>query len=238
MARKSTHPKITLIILCSEADQKKAEICLASMPWADEKIVYHTFKVVREFAALRNKLLSSAKNDWVFFLDADERLVADEGEVRRVLEVAVSKGNVAVSFLRQDIFLGKMLKWGEVAHVRLPRLMLKEKVKFFRSVHELPECEGSVLKSELVIQHDSQESVAHFFSKVGGYSLLEAESRSKAEKLSFFTQLLFYPVGKFIFNYGVRLGFLDGWRGFIYATLMSFHSFFVRVFQYENQSRS
>jgi hypothetical protein len=40
--------------------------------------------------------------------------------------------------------------------------------------------------------------------------------------------IIFYPFGKFILNYFLKLGFLDGAPGFVYAFMMSFHSFLVR----------
>ncbi|MFN4212849.1 MAG: hypothetical protein ACK4FL_02720, partial [Microgenomates group bacterium] len=46
-------------------------------------------------------------------------------------------------------------------------------------------------------------------------------------------EIIFYPLGKFILNYFIYLGFLDGPAGFAYAFLMSFHSFLVRAKLYQ-----
>lgn len=45
------------------------------------------------------------------------------------------------------------------------------------------------------------------------------------------TEMIVYPPAKFVKNYLLYLGFLDGTAGFIHASLMSFHSFLVRAKQ-------
>ena len=45
-------------------------------------------------------------------------------------------------------------------------------------------------------------------------------------------------VAKFVSNYWLKAGFLDGWRGLIYAVVMSIHSLAVRVFIYEQQQKN
>jgi hypothetical protein len=46
-------------------------------------------------------------------------------------------------------------------------------------------------------------------------------------------ELLFLPLGKFLYNYVGLLGFLDGWRGLCYALVMSMHSLGIRLRLYE-----
>ena len=52
-------------------------------------------------------------------------------------------------------------------------------------------------------------------------------------KKTIIKQMIVYPIGKFINNFILELGFLDGWRGLIYAFIMSLHSLWVRVYWYE-----
>ncbi len=41
--------------------------------------------------------------------------------------------------------------------------------------------------------------------------------------------IAFYPLAKFFYDYIFLFGFLDGVRGFVIASLMSFYSFLVRA---------
>ena len=65
------------------------------------------------------------------------------------------------------------------------------------------------------------------------YAEIEAKYRIKLNYKLNLLSLITFPVGKFINNFLLKRGFLDGWRGLSYALMMSLHSFCVRIFQYE-----
>jgi hypothetical protein len=125
------------------------------------------------------------------------------------------------------------MNWGEVRNVWVTRLLKKEKTHWLRPVHEIVEVEGRSVHSSLTISHFSHNSISSFWTKVISYAQLEAELRHKEGRQTSVGELLIWPAAKFGLNFWLKGGFLDGWRGLIYATLMSVHSFSVRAMLYE-----
>ncbi len=183
------------------------------------------------FAQLRQQLLSAAHQPWVFYLDSDERLEpSSQSELQRLIQ----KENLAgIRVKRQDCFLGQPLKFGEVSRVKLLRLARKDQLLWQRPVHEVAKVEGRVIDSQIKLWHQAHLSLEGFITDVTKYARLEAIHRQQQGRHFQLGQLLFYPSGKFIYNYFLKLGFLDGWAGFVYASIMSLHSLAVRVFQFE-----
>ena len=195
-------------------------------------------KNITDFAAERNELLKSAKYEWVFFLDSDEKITAKSWlEIKKIIEE--NKYDL-VSVKREDYFHGQKISHGEAGQMRLIRMGKKDKIAWERPVHEkVTESKSlQVLKSQIILQHYAHKNIESFLEKIAKYARLEAEFRYQHKiKFSLF-ELLFFPVGKFIVNYFWRLGFLDGFRGIIYAGLMSLHSFLVRVYLYELEQKN
>ncbi len=187
-----------------------------------------------DFSAMRNYALQLAKTDWVFFIDSDERL--EDSLRKEILEVVKDDSKVAYYISRREFFLGKEIKYGEVLKARVKgiiRLVKKEGGKWEGKVHEVfvPNGKAGKLKSSLL--HFSHNSVADFIKKINYYSTLRAkELFSRNKKVSLF-EIIFIPLLKFFYTYFVLLGFLDGYRGFVYSFLMSFHSFLVRAKLYQ-----
>jgi glycosyltransferase involved in cell wall biosynthesis len=224
---------VTVIILAHE-ENKKLAAAVHSVEWAAEVKVVHLNEPISDFSAVRNAAMENAQYDWVFFLDSDEVCMSTVESVQLLISRADIDG---VYVKRRDIFLGKELQWGEVRNIHLLRLFKKEKGRFVRPVHEVVELDGKAVHSDILLHHYAHDSVASFLSKVTKYAQIEAELRVKRKESFSLLQLLVWPKAKFLFNYGVQLGFLDGWRGLIYAIMMSIHSFAVRAFLYEKHSR-
>lgn len=251
-----TQPKIplTVIILTNRSDAR-FEKALNSVSWAAQVLVVNTnaqlqlddlkkeynFELVHQptnpdsfnFSTLRNKAILIAKHEWIFFLDSDEWLPAKW--VPEIIARMENKTCYAVSVKRQDIFLGRLMRWGEIGNVNLVRLGKKSYLRFSRAVHEIPFTDHFVCHSPLTIMHESHLSTGEFFSKISWYAQLEAKERLAQGSTFNLLEALLYPVGKFVVNYFLKLGLLDGWRGFIYALMMSCHSLFVRIYLYELQ---
>ena len=134
---------------------------------------------------------------------------------------------------RIDIFLEKELHWGEVGNVQLLRMMKKNSAHFERAVHEVAKVNGNVINSKIVLRHYAHQSISEFLQKIIFYIQIESELRGKNKQRFHLWELLFYPPAKFFINYVLKLGFLDGWRGLVYETMMSIHSAGVRAMLYE-----
>lgn len=241
--------KLTGVVLCQNAAET-LDACLASLAFCDEVIVAddgstdgspkiakkHNARIINltpeeSFAEKRNQTLNQIKEGWVLFLDADEVLEAKlADEIRRTIELTDSEG----FFLqRVDFFLGKQLKHGEAGQMWLLRLARVERGKWVRMVHEIWNITGRTKKLDKgVILHKPHPTVESFLNSINRYTDLEMRERKERGKISIsriWIQLFIYPTAKFIFNFFIRLGLLDGTQGLIYAYCMSLHSLFVRI---------
>ena len=184
-----------------------------------------------DFSWLRNQALNLAKFDWVFFLDSDE-IFASRSQSQ--IDLILINDQINAAWVKRvDIFAGRPLRWGEVGNYQVVRIGRKAVMKFIRPVHELAQVSGNIGQSSIILYHYAHLSVSEFVSKVGTYAALEAQYRHQLHDDPLMIESLIYPKGKFLFNYFLKFGIGDGWPGLVYAIMMSFHSFFVRVFSYE-----
>lgn len=246
---------ISIIVLTDRNDERFLH-CLASTQWADEVLIgdnlshnrwnelrkNHHFSIVKcekiiDFSFFRNQLMHQVKHEWILFLDSDEVV---SNELKTEIVEKISQTNTDSFYIkRKDYFLGKVLQYGEVGHVKILRFMKKHSGQWQGRVHEV-----FVVKDEKVghlsspLLHYPHQSMHSFISKINFYSTLRAKELTSPSKLYIVIELMLKPIGKFIYNYFLQLGFLDGWRGLVYASVMSLHSLSVRIKVYEkNKSR-
>jgi glycosyltransferase involved in cell wall biosynthesis len=179
-----------------------------------------------DFSKQHNFAVQKAKNDWILSIDADER--ATPSLLKFLKNVNLDSGTKAFSFYREDIFLGKKLKHGENATNKFTRLFHKKYGKFHRPVHEVWLCSEPIQSTNVVILHHSHRDITGFLESINFYTTLRANYLYKNKKLTNLFEIIFYPLTKFLYNYILLLGFLDGTEGIIMALGMSFHSFLVR----------
>ncbi len=182
-----------------------------------------------DFAAARNRALEIINTEWVLFLDSDEVITpTSSAELKKLL---TNGAYDAYRVTRVDEFLGKRLSGGE-ATISLIRLMRTRQARFVSSVHERAEISGTVGSSDIVLVHHAHQSVASFLTKVFQYAQMAANQKHTPVWQNTLELVLFPPV-KFFVNFCYKGGWRDGWRGLVYATVMSLHSLFVRVYRYE-----
>jgi glycosyltransferase involved in cell wall biosynthesis len=182
---------------------------------------------INDFSKLRNLGLQQAKFEWVLFLDADETI--GEELKKEIINALSQTSIVGFQIGRIDNFLGKNLLFGETASIKLLRLAKRGKGEWSRAVHENWLIRGKIGTLKNKLMHNPHQSIEEFIDKINHYTELEmSEWRSENRNLTLI-KLFFFPSLKFIDNYFIKLGFLDGMPGFILAYLMSFHSFCVRA---------
>lgn len=203
----------------------------------------------QSFAAKRNEALNYAPTEWILFVDSDE-WVSDElkESLFTFFKTEQHKQFDAMRIRRTDFLFGKKLRYGETAHMYLLRLAKKNAGKWQRHVHEVWEVQGNVGTLEGELYHEPHPTLESFIDKVNTYTELEAYLRvnkfqvssSQFQRFLFLTscfQLVSYPPAKFLLNFVVKLGFLDGYRGLIMAWMMSLHSLCVRIKVIEKLSK-
>ncbi|MBU2051712.1 hypothetical protein KKH13_00715 [Patescibacteria group bacterium] len=181
--------------------------------------------MITDFAAWRNRQLKG-RSGWVMVLDPDEILSAP-------VDFSHLDKRFNYAFCRDDWFLGRQLRFGETAAVRLTRLIQPGTGKWVGKVHErfVSKLQVLYLKSPKIL-HRRKIDLSQFIDRLNWYSDLRARelNRFSAWKLPV------YPLAKFVKNYFWHLGFLDGLPGLAMAWLMSLHSLMVRIKAYEKQT--
>ncbi len=179
-----------------------------------------------DFSSQRNFALEKTETDWVLFVDADERVGESlKKEIEKVLKTESKVDGYKLK--RVDIFGGRKLEHGETKNIQLVRLGKKSSGKWKGKVHEVWDVKNvSSLSGE--IMHSPHPRIGQFLSEINYYSTLRAEELYEQRVKVNFLSILAYPSGKFVYNYFLKLGFLDGTPGLVMSIFMSFHSFLVR----------
>lgn len=230
-------------VVLTKNEEKNIRECLETLKWCDEIVVVddysddktveiakkHEAKIFKrrlnnDFASQRNFGLSKAKGDWVLFIDADERVTEVlASEIKN--QKSKSKRDVDGFFVRRvDLMWGKELKHGET-NVKLLRLAKKEVGKWRRRVHETWDIKGEVQTLANPLYHYPHKTLAEFLADIDRYSTIHAEENLKEGKRASLVKIILWPKLKFLQNYILKCGFLDGGAGFMSAMMMSLHSY-------------
>lgn len=207
-----------IIIVDSFSTDKTIEIAQQN-----PKVKIHQQEFV-DFTKQRNKALSLAKNDWVFFLDGDERTTPN---LEKEIIETVNNGNAKDAYYFYRIFFvgHKKINFSGTQNDKNFRLFRKSKASYAQNkkVHETLEVQGTtgILKNKLL--HYSFEDFEQFKKKMLYYGALKgSELVDKGKKYSIvghWTKVAF----KFIKTYILKLGFLDGLDGFKISYLQSLY---------------
>ncbi len=181
-----------------------------------------------DFSAQRKFGVEKTTNDWVLFVDADERITPD---LATEIKEAVSDNSNYGGYLipRADSMWGKKLEHGETGNIKLLRLFNKKKGNLKGKVHETWETKNQVGVLTNSIKHYPHPTISEFLKEINFYTDIRANELYEQKTKVSFMSIVLYAKGKFIVNYFLKLGFLDGMPGLVHAILMSFHSFLVRA---------
>lgn len=234
-------------VILTKNEEKNISDCISGLLWCDEILVVDDnstdktvliskklgVKVLRhslddDFSAQRNFALNEARHDWIFFVDADERVSPElKKEILDTIGSSFTRNVDGFYFKRIDNFEGKWLRHGEIGSIRILRLARRGSGIWKRRVDEFWQVKGKTSTFKNHLLHYAHSNLSDFLESINQRSTLNARQFYEEEtKLNIFEWTK--PFAKFFVNYFFRLGFLDGIAGFIFAVLMSLHSFLVR----------
>lgn len=199
------------------------------------KVIQNKFK---DFAKQRNLALQHAANDWVLFLDADERITPElRTEIISTLTCTETKD--AYYFRRLFFFAGKPIHFSGTQGDKNFRLFRKSKCHYVpeRKVHETLAVTGSVgvLKQQLlhysVADYPSYRQKAALYGRLKGEEMFLKGKRYSAFKM--YAKMAFH----FFKTYFLKLGFLDGKEGFLLSKVdaLSVYENFTSLKRVQNQ---
>jgi glycosyltransferase involved in cell wall biosynthesis len=230
--------KISVLIITLN-EQTHMYALLSDLDFADEVIVvdsYSTdrtkcisesFKNVRflenkfeNYTAQRNFALTQARNNWVLFIDADERLTP--ALKQEILETVERSDNIsAYLFYRKFYFKNRILRFSGWQTDRIYRLFKKDKCRYThrRLVHEKLDVNGkiAVFKNRLV--HYSYADYESYKRKMIVYGKLKAMEKFQIGFKPTFFHIYGHSTYNFLYQYLIRLGILDGRKGVVICYL-------------------
>ena len=223
------------VVIITKNEEKYIANAVKSAQFANEVLVVdsgssdNTCNIARDLGARieyqewlgyggqKNKALELATNDWVFVLDADERITEDlKIEILKILENPNSDGFFVP---RLNYFFGKYIKYCGLYPDYSIRLFDRKKGRFNDvAVHESVQIKGHKDKLKNHMIHLAYETIDEFLIKQKHYASL-----SKKKKNIF--KAIFSPFWIFIKIYFIRLGFLEGFRGYKIALIYAKYTY-------------
>jgi glycosyltransferase involved in cell wall biosynthesis len=221
-----------IIIACNEALNIRE--CLESVSWADEIIVVDsgstddTLEICREFTAhvyshdwpgfgkQKNRALNYARKDWIFSIDADERVTP---ELRAQMEQAMNEAQYDGYFMpRYSQFCGAFIRHCGWYPDYVLRLFRRGKGRFSEDlVHESVIVDGATGKLSCPLLHYSYRNKEDVTRKVQHYSDSAAQQMFAAGKKTNWLDAPLRGGWAFLRTWLLRLGVLDGRAGLAIA---------------------
>jgi glycosyltransferase involved in cell wall biosynthesis len=177
------------------------------------------------YAGTKNYALSKTKYDWILWIDADEEITEGLANELRLFKSEVPTCS-AYKIPRRAFFLGKWIKHCGWYPGYVTRLFDKKAASFSANkVHEGLIFSGNTgaLKNDL--NHYTDPTIGHYFSKFDLYTSLAAEELNERGVKSGLNDLLLRPLFMFMKMYIFRSGFLDGIHGLILSVFSSAYVF-------------
>jgi glycosyltransferase involved in cell wall biosynthesis len=188
-------------------------------------------------AAQKNWAIPQAAHPWVMIVDADERVtpeLADEIEA-----VLLDPQHDGWRIHRLNHFLGKPIRHCGWNRDKVLRLFRRDVGRYQeRHVHaDVIGCERIGALQGRLIHHTCRE-LETYMRKHERYTSWAAKDRAQTTGRVGFHHLAFHPAWRFLKQYVLRLGFLDGKAGFMVCWLSAHSAFMKYAKLWETQRRA
>ena len=255
----STPPrtKITALLpTCNE--QANIADCIASVQWADEVFVVDSFSddstpelarsagarvVQHEYvnsATQKNWSIPQCTHPWVLIVDSDERVTPElRDEILGILEADARKDAAppmdGYRVWRLNHFLGRRVRYCGWQNDRCLRLFRRDLGRYQdRQVHaDVMISSGRVGRLRGRLLHYTFTSFDQYMRKFDRYTTQAAGDRAQTTETVRWYHLTLRPAGRFLKQYLLKLGFLDGMTGLVLCQLAAFSVFLKYAKLYE-----
>lgn len=268
------------ILILTKNEEQDLPGCLDSVSWSDDIHVYDSISEDNtvEIAKSRGATVTQRqfdnwsshqnwglknipfKHEWVFYIDADERMSSD---LKDSINLAVKNPGKFTAFRiqRRDFFMDSWLKHVQASPYYI-RLFKPDKIHYERLVNPVTISDGPVTEVKGYLDHfPFSKGISHWLSRHNSYSTFEAqqivENRTNRASFSikkalfssdfnekrFHQKEAFYriparPLVKFIILYFIKRGFLDGRAGLTYSLLQSIYEYMITLKVREIESKN
>ena len=187
--------KLSVVVIAKNEEKLIGE-CLKSTKGADELIlvdsgsVDHTCQIAKKFGAeviyvpteklkfaqWRNIGLKKASGDWIFYLDADERMTPElMDEIKKIMKAVGNESPVAYEVPRRNFYLGREMHFGGAWPDYVKRLFLRKNLQgWHKDLHEEPKVDGNWGRLKNPLIHVTHRDLSSMMEKTRRWSEIEA----------------------------------------------------------------
>ena len=229
------------IITLNEADHLAAAIDSAA--FADEIIVVDsgstdgTADIARAsgatvitrdwpgWIAQKNFAAERASHDWIFSLDADERITpALAAEIRRLLSSEPARRGYRMP--RVTYHLGRWIRTTDFYPDYQTRLYDRRAARWRgKYVHESVSVDGGAGQLRNEIEHYSYRDLRDQLDRINAYTTLAARQMHESGRRAGVLDLIVHPPAAFLRNYILRRGVADGTAGLTISAMNAYSVF-------------
>ena len=233
-------PRLTVTVITLNEARHIGD-CLASVAWADERIVVDSGStdgtpdlarrqgarvIVRGwpgYAAQKNFAATEARHDWILSIDADER-VTPELAAEIQTRLATDPAEAGFRLPRLTHYLGRWIRVTDWYPDYQLRLYDRRRARWApRRVHESVTADGPVGRLTHDLRHFAYRDVSHHITTIDRYTTLAAEQMlADGRQVSAF-DILVHPPAAFLRNYILKRGWMAGAPGLIISALNSYY---------------
>jgi len=230
---------VTAVVLTLN-EEHNVEECLASLAWADRRVVFDSFSTDRtvglareagadviqhpfeNYAQQHNAAMDRIDTDWFLFVDADERATPELAEeVREVTQGTHEE--VAWAIPRHNYIFGRLTLGAGWYPDYQTRLLLRGRVRWERPVHEFAVLDGpkGYLHNPLI--HYNYEDLPDFVARQEKYTDYDAGILFRQGAHPRFYTPYSQAARQFWWRFVTLRGIQDGVHGLWLSLLMSYY---------------
>ncbi len=184
------------------------------------------------YGPTKNKGIAAAKYDWIFSLDADEAV--DEELHQTLLQLKPVEVNTVYRLRRRSFFCNKLIRYGVWGDDKTTRIFNRNNASWDdAAVHEniiYNKPENLIELRSGCLLHYTVHNLTDYSTKTISYARLNAKKYYQQGKKAGFIKLYLSPTFSFLQYYVFKLGFLDGWEGFLICKTNAWYTFMKYVF--------
>lgn len=191
-----------------------------------------------DYSQYRNAGLQTAKGEWIFYLDADERVTPLlKKEIEQIIS-SMDKNHV-YQIPRKNIYLGRQMRFGGWGGDKVIRLFPKKLLSGYTgALHEQPVYSGKLLTMNHELIHFSHRDLSSMLDKTLVFTQFEAQLRLDANHPPMvWWRFLRVMTTEFWLRFVKLSAWKDGVEGIIDGIFQVFNSFIIyaRLWELQNE---
>jgi glycosyltransferase involved in cell wall biosynthesis len=247
--------QLTVVIVARD-EAENLRWLLPELGWAEQVIVVdnlsqddtqqvveqagarYTVSAGQDFAAWRSMVLPMVKTEWVFYLDADERVTRALQEEIATVVTAESEW-AALSLRRENYFYGQKMTAGGWEKDKVTRIFRREALREWRGkIHESPVYDGDEKTLTQPLIHLTHRQTEENLAKSSRWTIQEARLlvAAGAPKVTAGT-LMRKGLMEWWRRFVVRRGYRDGMVGWVESVVQAFNRVMVYIQVWELQQQ-